>query len=206
MLCLYWKNTQTTLLMWAGNAFSSQYSLCGWVHHYQGETLVRKIKPTKTSTALKVHPLVCIAYEGQVLCHPLMYSSRVRESLFSDSLWRMTPLETAFSLCWYSLLHQSRANQRVSEGTGPQRFNLQKWDRPTYSNGLVDVRTLCLLVVRDAQAPPQLCLRRLCEWQGSLWQRPPSWLCDHFYRALVLGSDFCYLNTGQRTIFYPKDI
>lgn len=66
MLCLYWKNTQTTLLMRAGNALSSSYSLCGWVHHFQGETLVRKTKPTKRSTALKVHPLVCIAYEGQV--------------------------------------------------------------------------------------------------------------------------------------------
>lgn len=88
------------------------------------------------SASSSLHSIWRSSVHSPVLCHPLMYSSWMRESLFSYSLWRMTPLETAFSLCWYSLLHQSRANQRVSEGTGPQRFNLQEWIC------WVDVRTL----------------------------------------------------------------
>lgn len=152
MLCLYWKNTQNTLLTQAGNASSSQYSLCESLHYYQGETSVRKTT-NKTSTALKAHPLACIADEGQVylvLRHLLVYSSRGRESLCSDSRWRMTPLETAFSLCWYSLLYQSRANHRVSEGTGPRGLTFRNEIGQHTAVDLLILGLCCLLVERDA--------------------------------------------------------
>lgn len=127
----------------SGNASSSQYSLCGWLHHYQGETSVRKTTNKSVlctqSASSSLHSWWRSSVHSLVLRHLLIYSSLGRESLCSDSLWRMTPLETAFSLCWYSVLYQSRANHRVSEGTGPRGLTFRN---EIGQHTAVDFRTL----------------------------------------------------------------
>lgn len=102
------------------------------------------------SASFSLHSLWRSSVHSLVLCHLLIYSSQVRESLFSDSLWRMTPLETAFSLCWYSLLYHSRDNHRVSEGTGPRGLTFRNEIGQHTAGDLLILGLCCLLVVRDA--------------------------------------------------------
>lgn len=156
MLCLYWKNTWATLLMGAGNAFSSQYSLYRWLHHYQGGNISQKNRANKNvhctqSASFSRHSIWRSSVHSLVLCHPLIYSSRVRETLFSDSLWRMTPLETAFSLS-ADTAYSTRAEliRERQRALAPRGLTFKNEIGQHTVVDLLILGLCCLLVVRDA--------------------------------------------------------